>query len=97
MNAQVTDNPPRKTLQGTKVGRVVSDRRDKSRKVEVTYLRRNTKYGKYVRRRSMFHVDDPTNVSKLGDQFEIAPCRPVSKTKSWRLVRVIEAAPVEPK
>jgi small subunit ribosomal protein S17 len=80
----------RKELKGLKVGRVVSDKRDKSRKVEVTYQIKAPKYGKYLRRSSFFHVHDPENVSANGDTVEIARCRPISKTKSWRLVRVIE-------
>jgi small subunit ribosomal protein S17 len=83
----------RKALKGTKVGRVASDRRDKTRKVVVEYLAQVRKYGKYVRRRTAFQVHDPANDSRLGDRVEIAPCRPISKTKSWRLVRVIERAP----
>ena len=83
----------RKALKGTKVGRVASDRRDKTRKVIVEYMAKLAKYGKYVRRRTAFHVHDPANDSRLGDTVEIAPCRPMSKTKSWRLVRVVERAP----
>ena len=85
----------RKPLQGTKIGRVVSDHADKTRKVEVTYLAKLPKYGKYVRRRTVYHVHDANNDSKAGDAVEVAPCRPISKTKSWRLVRVVEAAPVD--
>src|ERR1051325_11406851 len=83
----------RKPLKGTKVGYVASDKRDKTRKVIVEYLAKMRKYGKYVRRRTAFQVHDPANDAKLGDTVEIAPCRPISKTKSWRLVRVIERAP----
>lgn len=82
----------RRPLVGTKQGTVVSDRRQQTRKVEVSFLVRDSKYGKYVRRRSIFHVHDPADVSRAGDKVEIAPCRRVSKTKSWRLVRVVEAA-----
>ena len=90
-----TTTTNRKPLQGTKVGRVISDRRDKTRKVEATYLAKLPKYGKYVRRRTIYHVHDPGNESKAGDSVEVAPCRPISKTKSWRLVRVVEAAPAD--
>ena len=83
----------RKPLKGTKVGRVASDKRDKTRKVVVTFLAKIPKYGKYVRRRTAFQVHDPANDARFGDTVEIAPCRPISKTKSWRLVRVIERAP----
>lgn len=81
-----------RVLKGTMLGNVVSDRREKTRKVEVSYLVRAAKYGKYVRRRTIFHVHDPEEASHLGDRVEIARCRPISKTKSWRLVRVITSA-----
>jgi small subunit ribosomal protein S17 len=83
----------RKKLVGTHTGTVVSDKCDRTRKVHVTFQVRDAKYGKYIRRRSVFHVHDPDNVSHEGDVVEIAPCRPISKTKSWRLVKVIEKAP----
>jgi small subunit ribosomal protein S17 len=82
----------RQTLKGTRIGTVVSDRRDRTRKVVVDFLARNTKYGKYVRKRSVFHVHDANNDAHQGDKVEIAPCRPISKTKSWRLVKVLETA-----
>ncbi len=89
--ASTQDN--RKPLVGRRTGTVVSDKRDQTRKVEVSYQARDAKYGKMVKKRSMFHVHDPANQSRQGDVVEIAPCRPVSKTKSWRLVRVVEQAP----
>ena len=92
-NPTQTARNPRKPLKGTKVGQVASDKRDKTRKVVVQFLAQVSKYGKYVKRRTAFQVHDPANDSKLGDTVEIAPCRPISKTKSWRLVRVIERAP----
>jgi small subunit ribosomal protein S17 len=91
MNQQSAQSD-RKPLKRTRAGRVTSDRCDKTRKVEVTFLQRHGKYGKFLRRRSVFHVHDPENVSHQGDTVLIAPCRPISKTKSWRLVRVLETA-----
>ncbi len=93
MNTQ-TQETKRKALKGIKTGKVVSDKRDKTRKVEVGYLTRVPKYGKYIKRKSVFHVHDEANTSKLGDIIEIVPCRPMSKTKSWRFVRIVEASPV---
>ncbi|MCH9023681.1 MAG: 30S ribosomal protein S17, partial [Planctomycetes bacterium] len=49
------------------------------------------KYGKILKRRTNAHVHDEKNVAKLGDQVEICKCRPFSKTKNWRLVRVMQA------
>jgi len=80
----------RKPLKSTRIGEVVSDKRDKSRKVVVTFLQKMPKYGKYVRQRTTFQAHDENNESRIGDTVEIAPCRPISKTKSWRLVRVVE-------
>jgi small subunit ribosomal protein S17 len=79
-----------------RVGIVESDARDKTRKVAIRYSVRHPKYGKYIRRRTLLQVHDEDNVSKVGDRVEIAECRPVSKTKSWVLLRVLQtaAAPV---
>lgn len=82
----------RRSLIGTKVGVVTSDKRDKTRTVTVAYQTRHPKYGKYLKRWTRYHVHDPQNLSKMGDRVEIANCRPISKTKSWRLIRVLESA-----
>jgi small subunit ribosomal protein S17 len=81
---------PTDAKKATKVGVVESDKCDKTRKVVVRYLVKHPKYGKYVRRRIVFQVHDEANESRAGDTVEIAPTRPVSRTKSWRLVRVVE-------
>ena len=83
-------NAPRSSSKGTKVGVVASDKRDKTRVVRVNYQVRHPKYGKYLKRQTRYHVHDPQNASKTGDVVEIANCRPISKTKKWRLVRVVE-------
>lgn len=75
---------------GTRIGTVESDRREKTRKVVIAYLAKHPKYGKYVKRRTVLHVHDEGNESRNGDVVEVAPCRPLSKTKAWRLVRVVE-------
>jgi len=77
-------------LKGTRVGVVESDRRDRTRKVVISYLAKHPKYGKYVKRRTVLHVHDAENESRNGDVVEVAQCRPVSKTKSWRLVRIVD-------
>jgi small subunit ribosomal protein S17 len=89
----VTTTLDRTQLKGTKTGQVVSDKRHQTRKVVVAFQKKASKYGKYVRRRSSFHVHDPENSSRFGDTVEIAPCRPISKTKCWRLVRIVTQAP----
>lgn len=83
--AEQNNNP-----KGTKTGVVESDKRAKTRKVVVSYLDKHPKYGKYVRKRTVLHVHDEQNESKTGDVVEVAQCRPISKTKNWRLVRIVE-------
>lgn len=83
----ISDNAPRL------VGVVDSDRRDKTRRVRVEYVAPHERYGKFIKRRTTIHVHDEKNESHLGDRVEIAECRPLSRTKSWALVRVVERAP----
>lgn len=78
-----------------RIGVVESDRRDKTRKVVVRFQARHPKYGKFIKRRTVLHVHDESNESRLGDIVEVAQCRPISKTKSWRLVRVVERRSTE--
>jgi len=79
------------------VGVVTSDKMNKSRRVEIPRLVKHERYGKYIRRRTICHVHDEENASKKGDTVEIMESRPISKTKHWRLVRVVtRAATVEP-
>lgn len=75
-----------------KVGVVESDARDRTRKVAIRYSVKHPKYGKYIRRRTVLHAHDEENVSKRGDLVEIAECRPISKTKSWIVTRVVREA-----
>lgn len=73
-------------------GVVVSDRCDKTIKVTNEWTRKHPKYGKILRRRTTLHVHDPQNQAKVGDIVEVMACRPVSKQKSWRLVRIVTPA-----
>jgi len=52
-------------------------------------LVRHARYGKYIRRRTKLAVHDPKSIAQVGDVVEIVPCRPISKTKAWRIVRVV--------
>lgn len=79
---------------GTKVGVVRSDVRDKTRQVVVPFKVMHAKYGKYVSRRTVLHVHDETNESHMGDTVEVAPCRRLSKTKSWKIVRIVSRGQV---
>jgi small subunit ribosomal protein S17 len=75
------------------VGVVTSDKMNKTRRVEIPRLVKHARYGKYIRRRTICHVHDEKNESRQGDTVEIMETRPLSKTKNWRLVRVVTKAP----
>ncbi len=75
-----------------RVGRVVSDKMDKTIVVAVDNLVRHRLYGKTMRRSNKFKAHDETNDARMGDVVEIMETRPLSKEKRWRLVRVIERA-----
>ena len=72
-----------------RVGVVVSDKMDRTIVVTVERASRHRLYRKVVRRTKRYHVDDPENRATLGDQVRIEECRPISKTKHWRLVEVL--------
>jgi small subunit ribosomal protein S17 len=72
------------------IGVVKSDRMNKSRRVEIERFVRHPKYTKIVRRKTVCHVHDEENESRIGDTVEIEESRPISKLKRWRLVRVVE-------
>src|SRR5437764_13620788 len=87
-----TETPKRPALR-TIVGVVASDKGNKTIKVIVAYQTRHPKYGKYLKRRTVLHAHDEKNEAREGDTVEIAECRPLSKTKHHRLVRIVERAP----
>ena len=74
-------------------GIVTSDKMNKTRRVEIPRLVKHPRYGKYIRRRTICHVHDENNQSRLGDKVEIMETRRLSKTKTWRLVKVVTKAP----
>ena len=61
--------------------------------VKVHYMTRHPKYGKFVQESLMLRAHDEASAARLGDRVELMECRPISKTKHWRLIRVVEAAP----
>lgn len=73
-------------------GIVTSNSGDKSIRVTIDYKVKHPKYGKYVKRHMKLGVHDELNACSVGDLVEITKCRPVSKSKSWRVVRVVEKA-----
>ncbi len=73
----------------TKVGRVVSDKMDKTVVVSVERLRRHPIYKRVVRLSSKFKAHDPENSARVGDTVRIEESRPLSREKRWRLVEVV--------
>ena len=76
----------------TLVGRVVSDKMDKTVSVAIERLIKHPTYGKYIRRTSKVMAHDEANECKTGDRVAISECRPVSKNKAWTVVNVVERA-----
>ena len=76
-------------------GRVTSDKMDKTITVAVERLVKHPVYGKYVRRTTKLHAHDESNECRTGDLVTIKQCRPLSKTKAWTLVAVVERAQSE--
>jgi small subunit ribosomal protein S17 len=76
----------------TMSGRVVSNKMDKTITVLIERRVPHPVYGKYVRRSTKIHAHDQNNECKEGDTVVIEPCRPLAKTKSWRLVKILEKA-----
>ena len=74
----------------TLTGKVVSNKMDKTISVAVERLIKHPSYGKYVRRTTKLLAHDEQNECKEGDTVTITPCRPLSRRKSWKLVRVVE-------
>ena len=64
----------------------------KTIRVEVQYKIRHRMYGKYIRRRTVLHAHDEQGEAGQGDLVQLMECRPISKSKTWRLVKVIERA-----
>ncbi|HCU37476.1 MAG TPA: 30S ribosomal protein S17 [Armatimonadetes bacterium] len=73
----------------TQEGIVVSDKMDKSVVVEVQRFTRHPLYERVLRRSTRFHAHDEENRCRVGDRVLIAECRPISKTKCWRVVEVL--------
>ncbi|MEJ2566611.1 MAG: 30S ribosomal protein S17 [Gammaproteobacteria bacterium] len=79
-----------KKLTRTVTGRVISDKMDKTITVLVERKVPHPVYGKYVRRSTRLHAHDEQNECRQGDKVQIEECRPLAKTKAWRLVKVVE-------
>ncbi|MEZ5585071.1 MAG: 30S ribosomal protein S17 [Candidatus Competibacteraceae bacterium] len=79
-------------VERTLTGRVTSNKMDKTITVIIERLVKHPVYGKYIRRTTKLHVHDEQNECREGDMVTIKQCRPLSKTKSWMLVSVINRA-----
>jgi small subunit ribosomal protein S17 len=76
------------------IGVVTSNSGDKSIKVTISYKIPHPRYRKTINRKTVVHAHDEKNETKTGDKVEIMETRPLSKLKRWRVLRVLEAAPV---
>ena len=79
-------------LRKVRVGKVVSDKMDKTIVVAIEDNVRHPKYGKIIKRTVKIHVHDENNTCGVGDKVSVMETRPLSKTKRWRLVEIIEKA-----
>jgi small subunit ribosomal protein S17 len=87
--------PPREHVPGrqkTRQGVVISDKADKTITVRIDIARRHRRYEKIVRTSSTLHAHDESNDAHIGDTVILRECRPMSRTKRWRLIRVVERA-----
>jgi len=78
----------------SRIGTVASDKGDKTIRVRFDYTVKHPKYGKYYERSTTLHAHDENNEARVGDKVEVMACRRLSKTKCWRLVRVVRRASV---
>ena len=92
MSEQMVETPSSARRSKALVGRVISDKMNKTITVLVERRVKHPLYKKYVRRNTKLHVHDQDNECRLGDTVSIEQCRPLSKTKAWRLQEVLERA-----
>lgn len=76
----------------TESGRVISNKMDRTITVLVERRVKHPLYGKYIRRSTKLHVHDEENACNEGDEVTISECRPISKSKSWKLVEIVKRA-----
>jgi small subunit ribosomal protein S17 len=92
MSAEISTAASTETIERSLTGRVVSTKMDKTISVSVERLIKHPTYGKYIRRTTKLLAHDEQNECKEGDTVAIAPCRPLSRRKSYKLLRVLERA-----
>jgi small subunit ribosomal protein S17 len=91
MSAAETDKPTHRPT----IGRVVSNKMQKSVTVSIERLVKHPAYGKFIRRTTKVMAHDEEGTCRAGDTVAIVECRPISKRKSWRVVEIVARAPVE--
>lgn len=79
-------------VQRTQLGRVVSNKADKTVTVMLERKVKHPLYGKYIRRSSKVHAHDEDNACQEGDTVRISECRPISRQKSWRVIEIVGRA-----
>ncbi|MDH3439466.1 MAG: 30S ribosomal protein S17 [Gammaproteobacteria bacterium] len=89
MSEQATEQKVQRKI----VGRVVSDKMDKTVSVAIERLVKHPVVGKYIRRTSKLMAHDENNECKTGDRVAISECRRIAKNKAWRVVDIVERAP----
>ncbi|HKS17347.1 MAG TPA: 30S ribosomal protein S17, partial [Planctomycetota bacterium] len=89
--AAAVSRPARKSV----VGRVVSDKMNKTIVVEIERIVRDPRFGKFLKKYSKCYAHDEKREAKTGDRVELAETRPLSKSKRWRLVTVLEKAAID--
>lgn len=88
--SEATTTAPERNLRKTKLGVVTSNKMDKTITVKVERKVKHPLYGKFVKKSTKFHAHDDKNECSIGDTVKIMESRPLSKTKRWRLVEVVE-------
>lgn len=88
----MSETNPKSTGQRSQVGRVISNKMDKTVTVQLERLIKHPLYGKYIRRSSKVHAHDEANECNEGDTVRIAETRPISKSKSWKVIEIVERA-----
>ncbi len=92
MKMETAETTVKRNLRKERVGIIVSDKMDKSIVVAVERKVKHPMYGKFVKKTSKFVAHDEKNECKMGDTVKIEETRPLSKTKNWRLVEILERA-----
>ena len=81
-----------RNLRKTRTGVVISNKMDKTIVIASKFKEKHPMYGKFVQKTKKYHVHDEKNEAQVGDTVQIMETRPLSKTKRWRLVQIIEKA-----